>query len=147
VQQVVKASGQRTAHVVLGGAAVVILLILLVFGIETVSDILLLYPLYASFKALKTKDKNDDTQWLTYWILVGCVMVVEEVFEDLFGDDDDDDDDDSANSWLLGFVYYLAKIAFFFWAADPSTKGAEIVYNKGIAPVFEKVEAFLEKKQ
>jgi receptor expression-enhancing protein 5/6 len=35
------------------------------------------WPVYASFKALKSADTADDTQWLTYWIVFGIVSTVE----------------------------------------------------------------------
>ena len=28
-----------------------------------------LYPMYMSIKALETDDKDDDTQWLMYWVV------------------------------------------------------------------------------
>ena len=40
------------------------------FGINMLTNFIgLLYPAYKSFKSLQTKDKDDDSQWLTYWIV------------------------------------------------------------------------------
>ena len=36
-----------------------------------------LYPAYCSIKALESSVKNDDTQWLTYWVVFAFFSVVE----------------------------------------------------------------------
>lgn len=35
------------------------------------------YPAYASMKALESKNKDDDTKWLTYWVVFACFSVIE----------------------------------------------------------------------
>jgi len=143
VQSLVKVTGQPVAHVVLGVFAATFLLVLFVFGLETVSNLLLIVPIYASFKAIKSPEKKDDTQWLTYWVLVAVVLVLEEVVEDLFLPDEEEE---TANLAFLGFAYHLLKIVFFLWAADVNTKGAQLVFEKGVSPILSQVEAFLEQK-
>lgn len=36
-----------------------------------------IYPVYASIKAIETKTKEDDAQWLTYWLVFGLFKVIE----------------------------------------------------------------------
>ncbi|KAI0226156.1 ER membrane protein DP1/Yop1, partial [Massospora cicadina] len=59
-----------------------------------------IYPAYASFKALETANKDDDTQWLTYWCVYGFLHILEH-----FSD------------YLLHWIpfYYLAKSIFLVW--------------------------------
>ncbi|KAF6357479.1 receptor accessory protein 5 [Rhinolophus ferrumequinum] len=41
------------------------------------------YPAYVSIKAIESPNKEDDTQWLTYWVVYG-VFSIAEFFSDLF---------------------------------------------------------------
>nr|XP_060617964.1 receptor expression-enhancing protein 6-like [Anolis sagrei ordinatus] len=43
------------------------------------------YPTYASIKAIESSAKEDDTTWLTYWVVYGLFNVAE-FFSDTFGD-------------------------------------------------------------
>mmetsp|Transcript_95763 Transcript_95763/g.206659 ORF Transcript_95763/g.206659 Transcript_95763/m.206659 type:complete len:176 (-) Transcript_95763:166-693(-) len=92
----------------------------------------LLYPMYASVKAIESKDSSDDTQWLTYWIVYGVFGFLE-TFIDLI------------LYWLPFF--YAIKIAFLVWCMHPTTKGATVLYNSVIRPVFlaheEKIDSLL----
>lgn len=36
-----------------------------------------LFPLFASYKALKTADPAELTPWLMYWVVLACVLLVE----------------------------------------------------------------------
>ncbi|XP_071436189.1 receptor expression-enhancing protein 5 isoform X1 [Pithys albifrons albifrons] len=41
------------------------------------------YPAYVSIKAIESPNKDDDTQWLTYWVVYG-VFSIAEFFSDIF---------------------------------------------------------------
>jgi receptor expression-enhancing protein 5/6 len=45
---------------------------------------MLLYPLYASIKAIESPFKEDDQLWLTYWLLYSFVSLLELVAAPIF---------------------------------------------------------------
>lgn len=78
-----------------------------------------IYPAYASFKALESDNKDDDVQWLTYWVVFGFLNIVE-FFSDIL------------LFWLP--FYYVFKAAGILWLAMPQTKGAVFVYQRILRP-------------
>ncbi|XP_012875768.1 PREDICTED: receptor expression-enhancing protein 5 [Dipodomys ordii] len=80
------------------------------------------YPAYVSMKAIESPNKDDDTQWLTYWVVYG-VFSIAEFFSDLF------------LSWFP--FYYMLKCGFLLWCMAPSpSNGAELLYRRIIRPFF-----------
>lgn len=114
--------------------------VLLLTGVVVVSCALplpsnlvgLLYPMYASVKAIESKDSADDTQWLVYWIVYGVFGFLE-TFIDLI------------LYWIPFF--YAIKIAFLVWCMHPTTKGATVLYTSFIRSAFlaheEKIDSLL----
>ncbi|KAK3025377.1 hypothetical protein RJ639_044917 [Escallonia herrerae] len=45
--------------------------------------ITLVYPLYASIRAIETRSRADDQQWLTYWVLYSLLTLFELTFAKL----------------------------------------------------------------
>uniref|UniRef100_A0A671EWD3 Receptor expression-enhancing protein n=1 Tax=Rhinolophus ferrumequinum TaxID=59479 RepID=A0A671EWD3_RHIFE len=86
-------------------------LVVLVFG--------MLYPAYASYKAVKTKNIREYVRWMMYWIVFALFMAVE-IFTDIF------------ISWFP--FYYELKMAFVLWLLSPYTKGASLLYRKFVHP-------------
>uniref|UniRef100_A0A8C5RK70 Receptor expression-enhancing protein n=1 Tax=Laticauda laticaudata TaxID=8630 RepID=A0A8C5RK70_LATLA len=87
-----------------------------------------LSPFYSfSIKAIESPNKDDDTQWLTYWVVYG-IFSIAEFFSDIF------------LSWFP--FYFLMKCGFLVWCMAPSpSNGAEFLYHKIIRPFFLKHEA------
>lgn len=86
-------------------------LVVLVFG--------MLYPAYASYKAVKTKNIREYVRWMMYWIIFAIFMAAE-TFTDVF------------ISWFP--FYYEIKMAFVLWLLSPYTKGASLLYRKFVHP-------------
>ena len=66
-----------------------------------------IYPAYQSFLALETPQKDDDVQWLTYWIVFGLFSILE-YFSDVI------------LYWLP--LYYLFKLVGLIYLFAPQTK-------------------------
>lgn len=78
-----------------------------------------LFPAYASYKAVLSKNPKAHKQWLMYWI-VNTFFIVFEMFGDVLV------------SWLP--LYYEAKIVFIAWLTLPQFQGATVIYKKLIEP-------------
>ncbi|XP_063534465.1 receptor expression-enhancing protein 1 isoform X3 [Cydia strobilella] len=86
-------------------------LVILVFGT--------LYPAYASYKAVRTKNLKEYVKWMMYWIvfaLFTCTETITDVFL----------------SWFP--FYYEVKIVLVLWLLSPATKGSSILYRKFVHP-------------
>jgi len=80
------------------------------------------YPAYISIKAVESATKDDDTKWLTYWVVYG-VFSVAEFFADIF------------LSWFP--FYYIGKCAFLVWCMAPTANnGSVVIYTRIIRPFF-----------
>ncbi|KAE8657149.1 HVA22-like protein f [Hibiscus syriacus] len=78
--------------------------------------VMLLYPLYASVIAIESPGKEDDEQWLAYWILYSFLTLTEMVFE-------------SVLEWIP--IWYSVKLLFIAWLVLPQFKGASFIYERG----------------
>ncbi|XP_065791336.1 receptor expression-enhancing protein 6 isoform X1 [Muntiacus reevesi] len=80
------------------------------------------YPAYASIKAIESPNKEDDTVWLTYWVVYGLFGLAE-FFSDLL------------LSWFP--FYYAGKCAFLLFCMAPGPwNGAHMLYHRIIRPLF-----------
>jgi len=78
-----------------------------------------LYPAYASYKAVRTKNVKEYVKWMMYWIVFALFTSVETI-SDVF------------LSWFP--FYYEIKIIFLVWLLSPATKGSSILYRKFVHP-------------
>uniref|UniRef100_A0A5B7BMN4 HVA22-like protein n=1 Tax=Davidia involucrata TaxID=16924 RepID=A0A5B7BMN4_DAVIN len=76
-------------------------------------------PVYSTFKAIESKDQNEQQRWLLYWAAYGSFSIVE-VFAD------------KVLSWFP--LYYHAKFAFLVWLQLPSVDGARHLYMNHLRP-------------
>ncbi|XP_052566008.1 receptor expression-enhancing protein 5-like isoform X4 [Culex pipiens pallens] len=80
-------------------------------------------------KAIETRTKEDDTKWLTYWVIYGVLSVFEHV-----------------SLFLVQAIpfYWLLKCVFFIWCMVPiENNGANFMYHRVILPYFKKYEKIL----
>lgn len=81
-----------------------------------------LYPAYVSIHAIETPRKEDDTKWLTYWVVFALFSLVEFFADIIVG-------------WFP--MYWLAKCVFMVWLMIPTDfNGSLIIYNRLIKPYY-----------
>jgi len=84
------------------------------------------YPAFKTVKAIESTDKNDDTEWLMYWVVFSTFSCVE-FFSDIL------------LSWFP--FYFLGKCVFLIWCMAPTSyNGSKILYSKLIRPFILKHE-------
>nr|XP_043617581.1 HVA22-like protein e [Erigeron canadensis] len=76
---------------------------------------MLLYPLYASVVAIESSSKEDDQQWLSYWILYSFLTLMEMLLQPLL-------------EWIP--IWYDVKLIAVAWLVLPQFRGAAFIYNK-----------------
>ncbi|KAJ7524090.1 hypothetical protein O6H91_18G077300 [Diphasiastrum complanatum] len=79
----------------------------------------LLYPLYASVRAIESTRKDDDHQWLSYWIIYSFLTLFELGAEPIL-------------KWIP--FWPLAKLVFACWLVLPQFHGAAFVYERCLQP-------------
>ncbi|KAK3303200.1 TB2/DP1, HVA22 family-domain-containing protein [Chaetomium strumarium] len=89
-----------------------------------------LFPLFASYKALKTSDPSQLTPWLMYWVVLACVLLVE-----------------SWTEWILFWIPFYAyiRLLFLLYLVLPQTQGARLIYEEYIHPRLEENETAIEE--
>jgi|TARA_B110000090_G_C13090103_1_gene334481 receptor expression-enhancing protein 5/6 len=123
-------TGAKKEHLAVIGVLLPVLLMISLGGAHFIIDLVAyLYPAYASVKAIETDDPEDDTMWLTYWLVFSLFKLVEGIADS-----------------LLHYIpfYAIAKCCFLIWCFHPSFKGSKIIYDSCIAPYKEFL--FIDKK-
>ena len=123
-------TGQPRIYILLGAVAIGFILISATLGLGFVSNVFAFYPLYQSFKAIRSQNPSEDQFWLSYWVVYGTFALFESLTGGVF-------------FWLP--LYYILKIVFLVWCFHPSSRGALVVYQRVLQPLFAQVEAKLEE--
>ncbi|KAK6917969.1 TB2/DP1/HVA22-related protein [Dillenia turbinata] len=76
--------------------------------------VMLLYPLYASMRAIESPSPLDDQQWLTYWVLYSFITLFELSFWKVL-------------QWLP--FWSFIKLLFCMWLVLPIFNGAAYIYE------------------
>ncbi|RDW71853.1 protein YOP1 [Coleophoma crateriformis] len=87
------------------------------------------FPVFASYKALKSSDPALLTPWLMYWVVLACALLCE--------------------SWV-GFIlvwipfYAWIRLGFLLYLILPQTQGAKILYQTHVHPFLEENERSID---
>ncbi|KAH6647801.1 TB2/DP1, HVA22 family-domain-containing protein [Truncatella angustata] len=88
-----------------------------------------LFPLFASYKALKTSDPAQLTPWLMYWSVLSCALLIESWFEFIL-------------VWIPFYAYL--RLLFLLYLVLPQTQGARHLYETYLHPYLEDNETQIE---
>ncbi|KAJ8304813.1 hypothetical protein KUTeg_018396 [Tegillarca granosa] len=84
LEKVEAKTGVRRLYLVLALSLIMALYLMIGYGAQFLCNFIgFLYPAYASVKAIESTSKDDDTQWLTYWVVYSFFSLLE-FFTDIF---------------------------------------------------------------
>lgn len=114
-----KLGGVDRAYVALGLITIVPLILIAVMGTGNfLTDLVgYVFPLYKSILALESREADDVTDWLTYWLIFGFYKVAEKIVDPFLG---------------TSMMYFCAKVVFLVWCMF--YQGSQVIYKNAIQP-------------
>ncbi|XP_047354272.1 receptor expression-enhancing protein 5-like [Vespa velutina] len=125
-------TGINRLYLFVGFIVIFSLYLLIGVGQQLVCNIIgFVYPAYYSMKALESPKKDDDSKWLTYWIVFALFTIIEFFSEFIV-------------CWLP--FYWLLKCIFYIWLMAPMEyNGSLIIYRRIVRPKFLQYHPHVDK--
>ncbi|KAL4794708.1 TB2/DP1, HVA22 family-domain-containing protein [Aspergillus venezuelensis] len=103
------------------------------FGIiaDALSSVLtILFPIFASYKALRSSDPYQLAPWLMYWVVLSAILMAE-----------------SWTYFIIGWIpfYSWIRLSFFAYLVLPQTQGARMMYQDYVEPFLAHHEREIEE--
>ncbi|GAB5034591.1 receptor accessory protein 5 [Nannochloropsis oceanica] len=117
-------------YIVCGAGFVVFMFLLFSNGAGFLCNVIgFLFPAYYSFKAIESSNKEDDKQWLVYWVVYSFFTIIEAFVSVIL-------------YWIP--FYYAFKLAFLVYLGYPGWNGATLIYNNFLKGLLQKYEAAVD---
>ncbi|XP_076259960.1 receptor expression enhancing protein B isoform X1 [Rhynchophorus ferrugineus] len=116
-------TGLDRLYIFIGGIAVIGVWLVFGYAAQLVcNSVGFLYPAYMSIHAIESHNKEDDTKWLTYWVVFAIFSIVEYFADIIVG-------------WFP--LYWLIKCIFMVWLMIPTEfNGSLVIYKRIVRPYF-----------
>ncbi|KRT80404.1 hypothetical protein AMK59_6638 [Oryctes borbonicus] len=116
-------TGVDRLYLFIAGIGLVTLWLVFGFAAQLVCNAIgFLYPAYVSIHAIESHNKDDDTKWLTYWVIFAMFSIIEFFADVIVG-------------WFP--LYWLAKCVCMVWLMIPTElNGSLMIYKKFVRPQF-----------
>lgn len=119
-------TGLPAVYLVTGISLLLFLLLVILSGFRAIAHLVAyIYPGWRSLQVLNAGDRDEDTLWLSYWVIYGFFTVLESITD------------------LLKHripLYELVKMGFYLYLYE--MKGALVVYERLLRPLVINAEAF-----
>ncbi|KAJ6790146.1 hypothetical protein PWT90_08873 [Aphanocladium album] len=89
-----------------------------------------LFPIFASYKALKTSDPAQLTPWLMYWVVFSICLLAESWVSFIV-------------TWIPFYGYF--RLLFLLYLILPQTQGARVLYEQYVHPFLQDNEAQIDE--
>jgi receptor expression-enhancing protein 5/6 len=117
-------TGVAAVYFVLGALFLCFILFYLLSGLRAIGHVVAyIYPGWQSLRALNSQNREDDTLWLSYWVIYGFLTMFE-----------------SITDFLLHRIpfYEFVKMGFYIYLYQK--KGALVVYEHFLRPLVSKAD-------